>query len=558
MSTAGLDEPSSNSPVASVGPQTLGDSLSWIWSRVLFAGQAEKGVAAGPLPFLFLLLLSSVLLYPSLAFPLFEPDETRYAEIPREMLARGDWIVPYLQGQPYLDKPPLLYWLVMVSDGLLGVDILSARLVTALAVQLTFLLVYFLARRSIGRRAAFWGTLLLVLAPGFTGMGRFLILDGLLTLWIVLSQLAVFEAVRMGRFRWSWWLVGATACALGILTKGPVALVLLAPPIWLYRRLSANRVPLGWRRLLAFTGIVFVLVIPWYVAVCLRMPAFARHFLWEHNLVRFLSPFDHLQPIWYYGPVVLFGLLPGTLLLVPFLRFMLTSDKTAAARRSPELGFMLLAGGWSVFFFTLSGCKLPTYVVPAFPPLCLSLGVFVAATKWHKLPWFRGVLAGSFALLCLGQHLAVPWYATFRSPVSQPEEIARLCGNPDTPVVCYPRECNAVAFLLKRADLRSFRSKEVDALRLELLSNPRTIILCTHRHSLQGIKQFLPPNLCITEERRLDLVAPGFVPAWLAHKLNSLAGETALGLADVAVVEHKPAEVQRVLIAELPGESESD
>jgi len=80
---------------------------------------------------------------------------------------------------------------------------------------------------------------------------------------------------------------------------------------------------------------------------------------------------------------------------------------------------------------------------------------------------------------------------------------------------------------------------------------PRTVILFTHRHSLQGFKQFLPPNLCITEERRLDLVAPPFVPGWLAHRLNALAGETALGLADVAVVEHKPVEIPPTLVADL-------
>src|SRR5437868_3070152 len=105
--------------------------VPWFWSRVLFPGAAGVNPAArsgltsrrDPLPrvprpggaFLLLLFLPGVLLYPCRDFHLLEPDEGRYAEIPREMLARGECIVPVLQGEPYLDKPPLLYWLVMLA-----------------------------------------------------------------------------------------------------------------------------------------------------------------------------------------------------------------------------------------------------------------------------------------------------------------------------------------------------------------------------------------------------------------------------------------------------------
>src|SRR5581483_9592742 len=139
---------------------------------------------------LLLLVLPGLLLYPCLSFYLFEPDEGRYAEIPREMLARGEWALPYLQGKPYLDKPPLLYWLVMTSYSLLGVHDWAARLVPALAVHGCVLLLYLLGRRSLGERAAFWGALLLALSPGFAGMGRLLLLDGVLAFWVTLSLLS--------------------------------------------------------------------------------------------------------------------------------------------------------------------------------------------------------------------------------------------------------------------------------------------------------------------------------------------------------------------------------
>src|SRR5438105_106406 len=154
--------------------------LAWppyLWSHVTFAGTDPTTEPLRWRSLLWLLLIPGLLLYVSMAFPLFEPDEGRYAEIPREMLAQGDWTVPHLHGEPYLDKPPLLYWLVMLSYQVFGVADWAARLVPALAIHGTVLLTYLFGRRMFGERAAFWGGLTLALAPGFTSMGRLLVLD---------------------------------------------------------------------------------------------------------------------------------------------------------------------------------------------------------------------------------------------------------------------------------------------------------------------------------------------------------------------------------------------
>src|SRR5262245_47151672 len=191
-------------------PRSVLAWLPYVWSHVLFPGRPP----AAPAPrgaLLLLLLLPCALLYPCLAFHLFEPDEGRYAEIPREMLARGEWVVPVLQGEPYLDKPPLFYWLVMASYQAFGVHEWSARLVPALAVHGCILLTYLLGRRLVGGRAAFWGALLLAVAPGFVGVGRLLVLDGLLALFVWLAALAAFEALRGERLRRGWWLLAAAA-----------------------------------------------------------------------------------------------------------------------------------------------------------------------------------------------------------------------------------------------------------------------------------------------------------------------------------------------------------
>ncbi|HTU21523.1 MAG TPA: glycosyltransferase family 39 protein [Gemmataceae bacterium] len=511
--------------------------LPFLWSRVLFPGGTHPNVEPWRRSSLLLLLvLPAVLLYPCLSFYLFEPDESRYAEIGREMFQRGEWVVPYLQSEPYLDKPPLLYWLIEASYTLFGVHIWAARLVPALAVHACVLLVYLLGRRSVGERAAFWGALALGLAPGWTGMGRLLLMDSLLTLWTTLSLLCAFEAVRGDRLHWDWWLLASLACGLGVLTKGPVALVLLLPPLWLQRRLTGSGCRIGRVGASVFLLVISAVTLPWYVAISLRIPAFAHDFFWEHNVRRFLAPFAHEHGIWFYIPVLLGGLLPGTLLLVPFVRFLFSSDPARAARRTVELSFLLLAGGWCVFFFTLSQCKLPTYIMPAIPPLCLAFGYFLVNSRVPTLR-LRAAATGAFLVLALAHHAVMPWYAAYRSPVGHPKDIRRLCGNKLTTVVCYPRNCDSVAFYLGRDDLHSYRSKEIDELRALVRLRPRTVILCTHRHSLLGLHQLLPPDVRIVEEVHYGLRNIHGVPPRLMKLLVKLMGETALGLCDIAVVE---------------------
>jgi hypothetical protein len=133
----------------------------------------------------------------------------------------------------------------------------------------------------------------------------------------------------------------------------------------------------------------------------------------------------------------------------------------------------------------------------------------------------------------------MPWYAEYRSPLHQEEEVRRLCGDPETTVVCYPRNCDSVAFYLGRADLRAYRSKEIEELRALVRARPRTVVLCTHRHSLQGLRQLLPPEVCLVDEVRLELTELPGVPRRLRRPLALLMGETALGLGDVAVVERR-------------------
>lgn len=495
-------------PDSLVLPSPPRSLLGWgffLWNRVFFAGQPAPTSPSAIRYWLVLLAIPGLLLYPCLSFYLFEPDEGRYAQIPREMLTEGEWIIPTLQGEPYLDKPPLFYWLVMGSFSLFGYHEWAARLVPALAVHGTILLTFFLGRRSLGDRPGFLGALVLALAPAFIGMGRLLLLDGVFTFFVTLALFSALEALRSSTFRVRWWLLSALACGLGILTKGPVTLILLIPPLWLYRRLTETHAPLRWRDLGTYAAIVLAVNLPWYLVACLRLPDFAYHFFWEHNIVRFLQPFAHNNPVWFYLPILLVGMLPATFLLVPFVHFLTSADPETVRSRPPALGFFLLAAGWCVLFFTLSEGKLPTYILPALPPLCLAGGCFLHATRWGNARATRLGMAATAGLLLVLHYGVVPWVARARSPMNNPEEVRSYCGDPEMPVRCYPRNLDSVAFYLGRDDLKSFRSKHTHLLVEDLLKEPRTVVLFGHRNSLTTLSLNLPPELRLVRPTKLGL-----------------------------------------------------
>src|SRR5207253_338054 len=152
--------------------------------------------------------------------------------------------------------------------------------------------------------------------------------------------------------------------------EGPVALALVAVPVLAFQQLDRRTARLG-RWWLAYLGVAIGLAGPWYLAVALTQGEFAGHFLWRHNVVRYLAPFDHEEPFWFYLPTLLLGTLPWSLLLPPLVAFLGRRSVRTAARRPAALGFFLLAAVWCLVFFSLSGSKRPGYILPALPPLAL-------------------------------------------------------------------------------------------------------------------------------------------------------------------------------------------
>lgn len=166
------------------------------------------------------------------SLPLLEPEETRYAELSRQMLETGSWIVPTLDGQPYLDKPPLLYWLVASSYRLLGVSVFVSRLAAMLAAGLTIGIVFRWCRSVAGIEAGIMAAVMLAAMPDFFYRAPMLTMNGLLALTTTASMAAGYRALSRERFHSGWWIASAVACGVGFMTKGPIALALVVGPLF--------------------------------------------------------------------------------------------------------------------------------------------------------------------------------------------------------------------------------------------------------------------------------------------------------------------------------------
>jgi 4-amino-4-deoxy-L-arabinose transferase-like glycosyltransferase len=333
-------------------------------------------------------------LIPLFMRPLWEPDEARYAEIPREMLAAGDWLTPRLNQVLYFEKPPLQYWLSVASMKAFGVNAIAARLPLALASLITLWCAWKLASR-LGARQAFWAPFMTGTAVLIFVCGQVLTLDALFAAFQVLSLVAGIEAVA-ARFEdrggAGWSLLAFGALALAMLTKGLAApalvgVTLLAslPFAWASPRLRSAlgrtlRDPFGWLLFLAVAA-------PWFVLVERANPGHAHFFFIHEHFQRYTSPVHSRQgsanPIldkFYFTGFLALGVLPwlsasilGVRRAWTFLRRQGGPVSEGAPLHRWTLAAVLLGAAVPLAFYSLSGSKLPPYILPSIVPL-LALG----------------------------------------------------------------------------------------------------------------------------------------------------------------------------------------
>ena len=314
--------------------------------------------------------------------PLFNPDEGRYAEIPREMLSGGDWVIPHLNGLDYIEKPPLQYWATAMTYRFLGVNEFSARLYTALTALAGIALMGFLASRLWDRDAGWRAAAVLCGMFMFVVLGQLMTLDMSLTFWMSASLAGFLLAQQADLKQRRWMLLAWVAAALGVLTKGLVAAAIPAAVLCVYSLWSRDYSP--WRKLHASLGLpVFLIItVPWHWLAAMRLDDFLQFFFVHEHFARYLTPIaERQEPWWFFGWIFLAGTVPWTL---PALRVVIggwrangstvASDSTTGARSPGAFRPTLFLWIWVIFvcvFFSLSDSKLMPYILPAMPALAV-------------------------------------------------------------------------------------------------------------------------------------------------------------------------------------------
>lgn len=352
---------------------------------------------------------------------LFDLDEGFYGSVIAEMNRRGEWITPYFNGHPWFEKPILTYWIGKPLFAIFG-DEFGARLCSVLATLTLFAFLVWFVRRRATEIAAAWtlaiaSTMLLVVA-----LGRMLMTDAILNLAMTVALLTFWESL-VGNFRWRW--LSAFCLGLGVLAKGPVAIILFVPiAVWTYTREPELRPAFrsGW---LIGTCILLATVATWYwPAYAANGQSFVDEFLIKQNLQRFTGgDAAHTLPLWksfwFYIPVLLVGTAPWWWWLKSAWPTRFDREKDAALHRYLATWIVVVFA-----FFSLGGAKLPHYILPCAVPIALLVAFAFAKVKpdrtWRN---FMPAIIGSVALCIVANGVFAWWYQ--RSGQSEIHALAR-------------------------------------------------------------------------------------------------------------------------------------
>lgn len=390
----------------------------------LTSGSRFRSEPLGPVSrvalWLLLAVATSLLLVEAGHTPFFEPDEARYAEIPREMLATGDFVAPHLDGHRYYEKPPLHYWAVAASMKVFGETEQAARIPSKLAAVGMVVAAVLFARRRYGERVAILAGLIVATSLLVVAIGRLNIIDGPLSLAVATSAFAFAafqEHERSGdraRARAALYLLHVS-CAAAVMLKGLVGLVLPGGAIlvWalLSRRLAIVPKLFSPGPLVAFLA----LVVPWHVAIARRDPEWFDFYVVGEHFRRYFESGHRREghPLLFVG-VLLAGLVPWSVLFGRIAGALPPLRRGEWRERGSE-AYLQLFWVLVVVFFSLSRSKLPPYVLPVWPAVAVLLalgierarqkGAALRAERWAAGMLF-GLLAGGVAAYAFGARVA--------------------------------------------------------------------------------------------------------------------------------------------------------
>lgn len=309
-------------------------------------------------------------------------DEGRYSEISREMAQTGDFVTPRLNGLKYFEKPALQYWMTALAFKALGESEFVARLWTGLSGFLSVLMVWYTARRLWGEKTAQYAALTTVSMVWMFGVAHVITVDMSVCFFLTLG-LCGFLIAQDDRTpdpsRRRWMLLVWAAMAGGVLSKGLIGVVIPGATLFFYSLIYRDWKP--WTRMEWVWGplVLITLAAPWFVMVSQRNPEFFQFFFIHEHFERFATTTHRRTGAWYYFvPILVGGLLPWASLLPQLTRHALRKEEGTVFQHNRLL---LVWCGFIFLFFSMSGSKLPGYILPMFPALGLLLARMLVAAK---------------------------------------------------------------------------------------------------------------------------------------------------------------------------------
>lgn len=356
---------------------------------------------------LLLLGLAAIFFFDLGGRSISSPDEGRYIQIPREMVESGDYVLPRLNGILYFEKPPLFYWMEAAVIKVAGISEFSMRIWPALLGLAGCLMAYGVARRFYGRAAGLVAAGVLATSLLYYLLSRLIVIDMAVSTFMCAALFAfLLSSEEEDERRAIWWARGGhAAAACAVLSKGLIGMALpgLIGLVWIAMigRWSFMR------RAFCPSGILifFLIATPWHVLAALRNADFLWfYFVHEHWLRFTTTVHGRYQPVWYFVPITLAGFLPWTGYLWRAVKDALPSSWQERRTRPVEL-YLLLWPLIILVFFSLSDSKLPTYVLPVFPPIAVLIGRLlgprIAALRTDELPLGRYVFVAAFGMMAL-------------------------------------------------------------------------------------------------------------------------------------------------------------
>ena len=333
---------------------------------------------------IIILLFILVYIMPLGVRPIVIPDETRYAEISREMLNTGEWIVPKLNGLLYFEKPILGYWLNAAAISLFGENVFSVRLPSAMAVGISGLLIFFMVRKfGDGNSAGLFTAAAFLTCFEVFAVGIFCVLDSVFSMFVTATFVFFFFAWRESASlhkRNAFLALAGICCGLAFLAKGFIAFalpVVVIVPFLLWERRRKELLRIWWVPL----AVAVLVALPWCLAIQWRERDFWRYFFWHEHIQRFLNAKggQHPDPFLYFIPVILVGALPWS----TWLPNAFSGLKNIQFKDS----FFRFTVCWFLFpflFFSASAGKVETYILPCFPPFTIL--IIMGFLRWYVLP----------------------------------------------------------------------------------------------------------------------------------------------------------------------------